>query len=86
MANAPLTSMLKKLSDPIINQTIGSYVEKIIGSDNYLNNWEFCPNKEVLATLLQDFLFFINLPANSYKITEIENFRQTLHTKSGNST
>ncbi len=47
---------------------------------------ELCPNKQVLATLLQDFLFFISLPPNQYKITNIKIFHQPLHTKSGDST
>ncbi len=62
--------MLHWLSDPIIIHII----------------WKFCQNKQVLATLLQDFLFFIILPPNQYKITKISKFRQTLHTKSRNST
>ncbi len=35
---------------------------------------QFCSNKQVLATLLQDFLFFISLPPKQYKISEIKVF------------
>ena len=56
----------------VLLMPIDFYVENIIRSDNWLNNWQFCPNKQVLATLLQDyFLFFISLPPNQYKITKI---------------
>ena len=41
IANVPLTSMLKMLSDPKINHTSGSYGQ----------------TKQVLATLIKDFLF-----------------------------
>ncbi len=68
--NAPLTSVLKILSDPIINQTIGSSVQ--------INR--------SLQLCFRISCFFISLPPNQYKITKIWNFRQTLHTKSGNST
>ncbi len=54
IANAPLTTMLTILSDPIINKKM-----------------HFYPNKHVLATLLQDFLFFYQFATNQYKINNI---------------
>ncbi len=49
-----------------------------IGSDTYSYNWHFCPNKQVLATLLQDYSSL----SLKYKISKY--FRLTLDTKCGN--
>ncbi len=47
---------------------IDFYVENIIASDNYSYcNWLFCQNKQVLASLPQDSLFFITLPTKNIK-------------------
>ena len=62
--NATFMSVLNILSDPIINQAIGSSVQ--------------------INRSLQ--LVFISLPPNQHKISKISHFRQTFHTKSGNST
>ena len=39
----------------------------------YSNNWQFCPNKQVLATLLHDFYFFIPLPPNQKALQNKQN-------------
>ena len=48
-------------------------------------NWQFCQNKSVPSTLLQDvFVLYLILLPNQYKI--FTNFRLMLHTKYGNVT
>ena len=44
---------------------------KYVPAEFRIDIWQFCPNEQVLATLLQDFLLFISLPPNQYKITKI---------------
>ena len=65
----------------IASVLMAAYAENIIESEKNKNkkqtcNWYFCQNKQVLATLHQDynFFWFFTLPPNQYKITNLKFF------------